>query len=113
MVRRGTVLLLSLDPAIGHEQKGLRPAIAVSDPAIIDSHRFPLLAVVPLTGTPGRGALYPAVRAGKSGLKMRSFALIDQVRSVDKGRVVKVFGRVSPGEMGEIDEGLRLFFGLG
>ena len=31
---RGTVLLVGLDPTIGHEQGGQRPCIAVSDPAV-------------------------------------------------------------------------------
>ena len=72
MLGRGTLVLLTLDPTRGHEQGGLRPAVVVSDPAATRSQRFPLVCVVPLTGTPGRGALYPAIQPGKSGLTRRS-----------------------------------------
>jgi len=109
---RGTVVLVELDPTVGHEQRGLRPCIAVSDPAVNADQRFPLIAVVPVTGTGGAGALYPALSAGSSGLIKESCALIDHVRSIDKRRVRRVFGMVSSDELGAIDQGLELFLGL-
>ena len=110
---RGTVLLLDLDPTVGHEQRGVRPCLAVSDQDVVADQRFPLIAVVPITGTPGQGALYPALRPGPSGLAKASYALIDHIRSVDKRRVRRVFGQVTAAEMNAIDEGLTLFLGLG
>lgn len=46
-------------------------------------------------GTPGEGALYPELSPGRGGLAKTSFALIDHLRSVDKRRVRRVFGRIS------------------
>ncbi len=109
---RGTLVLLSLDPTIGHEQRGLRPCVIVSDPEVTEDSRFPVLCVVPITGTPGHGALYPRLDVGSGGLRQRSFALVDQVRTVDKRRVRKVFGKIAAGELEAVDEGLRLLFGL-
>jgi len=57
---RGTVVLVELDPTVGHEQRGVRPCIAVSDPSVNADQHFPLIAVVPVTSTSGVGALYPA-----------------------------------------------------
>jgi mRNA interferase MazF len=108
---RGTVVLLELDPSRGHEQRGV-PCVAVSDPAVNIDQRFPLIAVVPVTGTPGAGALYPALSPGKSGLTKASYALVDHLRSVDKRRIRRVFGRVKDDELAAIDEGLELFLGL-
>ena len=71
-----------------------------------------MLAVVPLTSTPGSGALYPSIPPGKAGLKTVSCALVDQIRSVDKRRVIRAYGRVAPDDMARIDEGLRLYLGL-
>jgi mRNA interferase MazF len=109
---RGTVLLLDLDPTPGHEQRGVRPCIVVSDPEIVADQRFPLLGIVPVTRTSGQGALYPSLRPGPSGLTSASHALVDHVRSVDKRRVRRVFGQVDPDEMAAIDAGLALFLGL-
>ena len=54
-LERGTVVLVELDPTLGHEQRGVRPCVAVSAPAVNADQRFPLIAVVPVTGTPGEG----------------------------------------------------------
>jgi mRNA-degrading endonuclease toxin of MazEF toxin-antitoxin module len=68
---------------------------------------------VPVTGTSGVGALYPALSAGTSGLTKTSCALVDHLRSIDKRRVRRIFGQVSPSELAGIDQGLELFLGLG
>jgi mRNA interferase MazF len=109
---RGTVVLVELDPTLGHEQRGVRPCITVSDPTVNADQRFPLIAVVPVTGTAGDGALYPGLAPGSSGLTKASYALVDHLRSIDKRRIRRIFGQVSPGELSSIDQGLELFLGL-
>ncbi|HEV7507354.1 MAG TPA: type II toxin-antitoxin system PemK/MazF family toxin [Thermoanaerobaculia bacterium] len=109
---RGIIVVLSLDPTVGHEQKGVRPCVVVSASEVIAEQRYPLVCVVPITGTPGEGALYPPLKPGASGLGKLSFALIDQLRSVDKRRITRFLGRVSVEELKTIDEGLRLYLGL-
>ncbi len=111
-MKRGTVVLVSLDPTKGHEQRGARPCVVVTNPTVSNDQRFPMLAVVPLTSTPGEGALYPSLLPGPSGLRQPSWALIDQLRSVDKRRVTRIFGEVTPDELAAIDEGIQLFLGL-
>lgn len=95
---RGTVVLVELDPTVGHEQR-VRPCITVSDPAVNADRRFPLVAVVPVTGTAGDGALYPGLAPGSSGLTRASYALVDHLRSIDKRRIRRIFGQVSPTEL--------------
>ena len=111
-VDRGTIVLVELDPTVGHEQRGVRPCIAVSDPAVNADQRFPLIAVVPVSGTPGEGALYPVLSPGKSGLTKTSYALIDHLRSIDKRRIRRVFDSVTSHELTAVDQGLELFLGL-
>jgi mRNA interferase MazF len=112
-LERGTVVLVVLDFTVGHEQRGQRPCIDVSDPTVNADQRFPLIAVVPVTGMPGAGALYPELTPGASGLTKPSYALIDHLRSIDKRRIRRVFGRVADDELAAIDQGLELFLGLG
>jgi mRNA interferase MazF len=109
---RGTVVVVELDPTLGHEQRGVRPCIAVSDPAVNADRRFPLIAVVPVTGTLGEGALYPGLAPGPSGLAKASYALTDHVRSIDKRRIRRIFGQLSADELARVDQGLELFLGL-
>jgi len=112
-LERGTVVLVDLEPTVGHEQRGLRPAVLVSDPAVIKDQRFPLICVVPITATAGEGALYPEISKGPSGLRSTSYAMIDQLRSIDKRRVRRLYGQLSERELWTIDSGLLLYLGLG
>ncbi len=109
---RGAVVLVTLDPAEGHEQRGTRPCVVVSAPEVVSHQRFPMVCVIPLTGTPGDGVLYPVLEPGASGLRKRSWALVGQIRAVDKRRIVRVYGTVSRPELERIDEGMRAFLGL-
>jgi mRNA interferase MazF len=109
---RGTIVLVSLDPTRGHEQRGTRPCVIVSDSDISADQRYPLVAVVPISATAGEGALYPRLAPGRSGLRKASFALIDQIRSVDKRRIERAFGKLSADEIAAIEQGLALFLGL-
>ena len=109
---RGTVVLVELDPTLGREQRGVRPCIAVSDPTVNADQRFPLIAVVPVTGTPGEGALYPSLAPGPSGLTRTSYVLTDHVRSIDRRRIRRTYGRVSAAELATMDQGFELFLVL-
>ncbi len=109
---RGTLVLVDLEPTLGHEQRSRRPCVVVSDMAVNNNQRFPLIAVVPVTGTPAQGALYPRLAAGPSGLIKPSTALVDQVRSIDKQRIRQRFGQVTTAELEAIDAGLCLYLGL-
>ena len=112
-VGRGAVVVVELDPTAGQEQCGVRPCVVVSDPEVIGDQRFPLVCVVPVTGTPGEGLLYPPLAPGRCGLAKKSFALIDHLRSIDKRRIRRVFGELAREEIAAIDEGLALFLGIG
>ncbi len=99
---RGTVVLIELDPTRGHEQRGVRPCVVVSDPSINADQRYQLIAVVPVTGTTGVGALYPTLAPGPSGLMKDSCALVDHRRSIDKRRIRRLFGKVAASELAAI-----------
>ncbi|MGD9254112.1 MAG: type II toxin-antitoxin system PemK/MazF family toxin [Holophagae bacterium] len=112
MIDRGSVVLVDLDSTRGHEQRGSRPYVVVSSSAVNAAQRYPMMAVVPLTGTEGSGALYPMLRPGPSGIQKPSWALVDQIRTIDKRRISRVFGMVAPQELAAVEEGLVLFLGL-
>jgi mRNA interferase MazF len=109
---RGSVVLVDLEPTLGHEQRGVRPCVIVSDPDVAATLRFPLVCVVPVTGTAGNSVLCPRLAPGPSGLKKESFALVDQVRSIDKRRIRRAYGILGADELAALDEGLALYLGL-
>ena len=90
MVKRGEVWLVNLDPTVGSEIQKTRPCVVISPPEMHDYLRTAIIA--PMT-TGNRPAPFRiAVRhGGKQGL-----ILLDQIRAVDKTRLVKRTGTIAP-----------------
>lgn len=89
MVARGEIWLVALDPTKGSEIQKTRPCVVVSPPEMHDHLRTVIVA--PMT-TKGRPAPFrvPITFMKKSGL-----ILLDQIRAVDKVRLVKKAGVVA------------------
>ena len=90
IVSRGEIWLINLDPTIGSEIKKTRPCVVVSPQELNDYLRTVIVA--PMT-TKGQAAGFrvPITHDGKKGL-----ILLDQIRAVDKVRLVKKIGRSNP-----------------
>jgi mRNA interferase MazF len=85
----------------GREQEGTRPAVVAGRSQ--GPLRFPLVFVVPLTtaGGPWQAAApttYPILPAGAAGLPRDSIALTDQLRAIDRGRLLRYLGALTPDE---------------
>ena len=89
MVKRGEIWLVALDPTVGSEIKKSRPCVIVS-PLELNQHLRTVI-VAPLTSK-GFAAPFrvPLTHAGTKGL-----IVLDQIRSVDKVRLVKRLGAIS------------------
>ena len=94
IVSRGDIWLIDLDPTKGGEIQKTRPCVIVSPQEMHDFLRTVIIA--PMT-TKGRQAPYrvPITHDGKKGL-----VLLDQIRTIDKGRLVKRLGAVSNKTLG-------------
>jgi mRNA interferase MazF len=94
IVSRGDIWLINLDPTKGSEIKKTRPCVIVSPQEIHDFLRTVIIA--PMT-TKGRQTSFrvPITHDGKKGLVM-----LDQIRTIDKGRLVKRLGAVSNKTLG-------------
>jgi len=92
---RGSLVLVDLEPTRGHAQRGTRPCLVATDLAVNASQRFPLIVVVLIPGTPAPGALYPPLDPGANGLTNPTYALVDQLRLIDKQRIRRGYGSVS------------------
>ncbi len=88
-VRRFDVFLVSLDPTVGAEIKKTRPCVVIS-PDEMNRH-ISTVVVAPLTS---KGNDYPSrVRLTFRG--KRGQVVLDQVRTVDKARLVKRLGTLT------------------
>jgi mRNA interferase MazF len=110
--RRGEVYLVSFDPTIGAEIQKTRPALIIQND--VGNRYSPLTIVAAITSHHG-GELYPQevlVEAPEGGLQVDSAILLNQIRSVDKRRIVKRLGVLSAATLIKVDRALQISLGL-
>lgn len=109
--RRGEVWFVSLNPTVGHEQAGRRPAVVISEDAF---NRGPadLVVLLPITSTlkpiPSQIRLSPP----EGGLDRESAVLCEAVRSVSRQRLIRRLGVVSAARLALVEDALRILLRL-
>ncbi len=86
------IVLVNLDPTIGSEIQKTRPCVIVSPNEI--NHNLRTVVVAPMTT---KGRHYPT-RIKVSHNNQNGWVVIDQIRTIDKIRIIKVLGRLSTTE---------------
>ena len=89
MVVRGEVWLAALNPTVGSEIKKTRPCVVISPPEM-DNYLRTVIVAPMTTGSKAAPYRIPIHFSGKKGL-----ILLDQIRALDKGRLVKRLGLVN------------------
>ncbi len=110
--RRGEVYLVTFDPTVGHEIKKTRPALVIQNN--ISNQYSPITIVAAISSQFGdpphpREVVIPA---GRSGLTVASAVVLNQIRSIDRQRLVKRLGVIDTVTMRRVDEALRISLGL-
>jgi mRNA interferase MazF len=110
---RGMVVEVNLEPVVGHEQGRSRPCIVVQNDV---GNRFSSTTiVVPHTDASTikkPSAIYILLKRGDGGTTNDSYALCDQIRTVDQRRFSSVYGTVSPQTMAALNRALQISLGL-
>jgi mRNA interferase MazF len=108
---RGEVWDLDLDPIIGREQAGFRPAPVLSVD-LFNVGLAELVIAVPITRTQRKIRWYVPVRPPEGGLAEESFIQCENVRSVSKRRLKRRRGRVSGETLEQVEDRVRILLGL-
>ena len=105
-IKRGDVILVSLGHGQGGEIRKTRPCVVVSPDVL--NERLPTFIVAPMTTG---GHAYPFRVScrfeGKSG-----FVVLDQIRTVDRARVSRRLGRLSPRTVESVQHALQAMFAV-
>lgn len=109
--RRGAVYLVNLDPTVGTEIKKTRPAVILQND--FGNEHSTLTIVAPLTSTTtNMSPVRVFVKAAEGGLKNDSCILLNQIRAVDKRRLVRYMGTLKPQTMRRVDQAIKISMGL-
>jgi mRNA interferase MazF len=110
-IERGNIVIVNLNPTKGTEQRGIRPAVIVqSDRA---NNVSPHTIIIPLTTNIKKAILPCHTLIKKSeGIIKDSISMAEQIRVIDKSRVVNIIGKLSNETMKRIDKSLKIILDL-
>src|SRR5216683_369718 len=103
---RGDVWSVNLDPTLGREQAGMRPALVVS----VDKFNHgpaDLVVVLPITSKNKNQPIHVPIKPPEGGLSILSFIKCDDIRSVSKQRLKHFYGKVSPQTTADVEQRIR------
>lgn len=112
-IRRGDVVVVTLEPSVGKQQRGRRrPCIVVQND--VGNQYAPTTIVVPLTNAAGK-KIYPfqaSVDKHDGGVDKDRIAKCEQVRVIDRQLITKKLGHLSSDTLGRLDAALRISLAL-
>lgn len=110
--RRGDIYLVNFDPTVGAEIQKTRPALILQNNI---GNRTSDITIVAAVSSQLKGKRYPfevIIPTAQGGLTANSRILLNHIRSVDKRRLVRRLGSMSPERMREVERALLISFGI-
>lgn len=111
--RRGEIYLVAFDPTIGHEIRKTRPALVIQND--VSNRWSPITIVAAISsqyGNPPHPREVVVEPGGGTGLTHLSAVILNQIRSIDRQRLVKRLGVLDDATMRRVDDALRISIGL-
>lgn len=110
-IKRGDVFYANLNPVLGSEQGGIRPVLIIQNN--IGNKYSPTLIVCAITGRTEKNSIPTHVSIDESYINLKnSFALLEQIRTIDRLRLKERVGSLSSYDMEKVDKALSISLGL-
>ena len=110
-ILRGDVVSVDFEPVRGSEQGKVRPALVIQND--VGNRYSPTIIVAAITtGNHSRFDVNVLIKAPEGGLMNDSIVLLNQIRTIDRTRLGRRWGRVSAQTMTQIDEAIKISLGL-
>jgi mRNA interferase MazF len=90
--------LINLDPTVGSEIQKTRPCVVISPNEM--NHNIRTVMIAPMTT---KSNSYPT-RIPLTFKRKRGWIVCDQIRTIDKGRLIKKMGKISPESITKVKE---------
>lgn len=108
--KRGEIWLVNFDPTIGSEINKIRPALIIQND--IANAYSPVTIVAAITTAVAGEKIYPTEVLIKSsttaGLKNNSLVLLNQIRTIDKARLVKRLGAIPTNTLSQVSTAIEI-----
>lgn len=95
-IKQYSVVLVNLDPTIGREMKKTRPCVVISPDEM--NKYLQTIVIAPMTS---KSKTYPTRVEVKTN-KTKGWVVLDQIRTIDRQRIIKTFGSLAEKEINKI-----------
>lgn len=109
-IRRGEIYWVDWNPGRGSEQVGIRPALVIQND--IGNKVSPITIVAAISKSIQIYPINVEIKSSESGLDKDSAVKLNQIRTIDKSRLIKKLGKLDPSKMGAVKSALVLSLGL-
>lgn len=105
-IKLGDIFYANLNPTIGSEQDGVRPVLVVQNNK---GNRFsPTIVIIPITSNLSKSHLPThVILKNTKGLERESIALIEQIRTLDKKRLIRKITSVSNEDLERVKDAIK------
>ena len=112
ITKRGDIFLVNLEPTKGSEQGGIRPVLIIQKDTL---NKFaPTTIIAPITSRIYTKE-YPTnviIKREDSKLKFDSTILLNQIKTIDKRRIIKKISILDKSIMNKVDLAIKISLGL-
>lgn len=111
-IKRGEIVLANLEPVVGSEQGRIRPVLIIQND--LSNEFSPTTIVAPITSKiytkefPTNVEILPE----DSSLKIKSTILLNQIRTIDKSRIIRKFIKLDENVMKKVDFAIKISLSL-
>ena len=110
-ISKGDIYYASLDPIVGSEQNGTRPVVIIQND--IGNKYSPTVLVAPLTSkVKSKRNLPTHVLIDSNHIKRNSIVLLEQIRVLDKSRLISYVDTLTKEEIRKLDIGIIKSFNI-
>lgn len=109
-IKRGDIYMVDFGEVVGSEQKGVRPALVIQND--VGNVYSPTVIVAAITDGNKRDLPTHVPIERSNGLPKDSVVMFEQIRTVDKRRLIKKKSHLFPKEMDRMEQALKISLGL-
>ena len=111
IIQKGDIFYANLGETVGSEQSGIRPVLVIQND--VGNKFSPTVIITPLTSKAKKLTQPTHVEMGRRfGLTEHSYALLEQIRTIDRARLLDYVGHADDSVMRRVDKALRVSLNL-
>ena len=109
-VKKGEMYYADLSPVVGSEQGGIRPVIILQNDK--GNHYSQTTIIASVTSRKKKKHLPTHIKIKIPNSKRKSVVMLEQVRTIDKSRLLEYIGKLDNGTMQKIDNAVKISFDI-